>query len=664
MEAIAERENNIFRRGIDELADSSSLTKQEKAMKLVSKMERLVVSREGIETLYKISGELDSAGIFEGTNWETPSTLVPSLVRGTLLAGPPTSTMEVISELRLLAVSLGEYQMSGFTKEQATSFLEDVLVQNLDFALGTLREEARARLRSREVKKVFALFTYMMDHLPLNGIKERLSEEIKMICAQRPVETRKTKDLIKLIKDRIDISSGSESDRELQFFVDAVFHPSPFSEKYPDPKTYASEIKKLSHTDIIKECKTMGQAMEQTGLVSPCHLPLLAHVIGSEDERELVGDCLALSPAGRAEWETHREWLLKFSKEVAMTHSPQSIYGLSRLLNKTLLSRKAVLAGLNNMRGIKVHPVVGRQIIKSLDDSAQNEEPLPHLLSGIVRILGQPLGVGQGNNPTCQSARGISLWSRHAPAKLIDMVITVATQNKLIMRFENSELNSNKLGKGLVDKLDMELDVVSAVLVPHLDKIYNEMMRLASGRGEDPHKWVNPSLYGHWIQVGFASAYNYLSNSIMDYEGFTRLYYSSFHPEYNGGKQMTYPCPIGIFITSAQGEMLGFHAISLLRIGENEEGEMRAYFLNPNNEGRQNWGQEIRPTVFGNGEEAGESSLPFHELASRIYAFHFHPVDHVRGVRKVQAAEINRVRQLASESWGKKYIWSDIPKIW
>jgi len=256
------------------------------------------------------------------------------------------------------------------------------------------------------------------------------------------------------------------------------------------------------------------------------------------------------------------------------------------------------------------------------------------------------------------------MWSQHAPAKLMDMIISVATQNNLVIRFEEQELTSDKLQKGLIDKLDYNLDVVSVILVPHLDKIYNEMMRLASGRGEDPHKWVNPAMYGQWIQIGFISAYSYLTNSINDYRNFVRTFYANFHLDYNGGKQIVYPNPIGIYITSFKGEMVGFHAISLLRINKDPHGEMRAYFLNPNNEGRQDWGQDIKPTVSGNGEMHGESSLPFHQLTARVYAFHYNQMELELHARLVPESTIDRVEALAKESWGKSYVWLDQAKLW
>jgi hypothetical protein len=297
-------------------------------------------------------------------------------------------------------------------------------------------------------------------------------------------------------------------------------------------------------------------------------------------------------------------------------------------------------------------------------DPSSDVSAKQYLLGALIGILGQPIGVGQGNNATCQSARGISMWAQHSPAKLVNMVTTVATANNLIMRFENSDLESTMLGKGLVDQLDHKLDAVSVIMVPHLDKIYNEMMRRASGRGEDPHKWANPEMYGHWVRNGFASAYSVLTNTIQDYKEFVRIFYISYHPEFNGGKVMVYPNPVGLFITTSKGDMLGFHAVSLLRVSENDNGEVRAYFLNPNNEGRQDWGQGIQPTVYGNGERHGESSLPMHEFTARVYAYHYSQIDVKANLENVPEADIEKVETLAKESWGKNYVWSPIKKLW
>ncbi|MEJ2003643.1 MAG: hypothetical protein P8X57_01475 [Cyclobacteriaceae bacterium] len=517
-------------------------------------------------------------------------------------------------------------------------------------------------LSQSELQKIYNLFSFILDKISIDGIKHRLAEEIRMICEQRPVVTRKVRRLIHLVNNRMELIDTEPDDEKLLHYVHAVKSPTPLTRSQPDISDYREALKALNAGELKDEAKALAKPMRSTGLATS-HLAVMLEIL-IDKAPYIVPQALRLNKRGEAEWNRHQDFVIKMITEVVSVHNYQCIYGLARLLERGLLSRNAVKASLNNLRMIRINPEVEKNILMSQVKPSELVTAKQFLIAATIRVLGQPLGIGQGNNSTCQSARGISMWSQHASAKLINMIITVAAQNNLILRFENKDLESIKLGKGLIDKLDYNLDAVSAVLVPHLDKIYNEMMRLASGRGEDPHKWVNPALYGHWIQIGFASAYSYLTNSIHDYDGFIRLLYATVHPHYNGHREMVYPNPVGIFITSKSGAMVGFHAISLLRVQKSPNGEIRAYFLNPNNEGRQNWGQGIKPSVHGHGERHGESSLPFYQLAARIYAFHFNSLESHAHLGEVPESEIQKVRKLSKESWGSSYIWNDLKKIW
>ena len=59
-----------------------------------------------------------------------------------------------------------------------------------------------------------------------------------------------------------------------------------------------------------------------------------------------------------------------------------------------------------------------------------------------MNILGQPLGVGQGNNPTCQSARALSMWAYNDPDYLLQMVAWAARDNEIIIHFEGKPVSS------------------------------------------------------------------------------------------------------------------------------------------------------------------------------------------------------------------------------
>lgn len=41
----------------------------------------------------------------------------------------------------------------------------------------------------------------------------------------------------------------------------------------------------------------------------------------------------------------------------------------------------------------------------------------------------------------------------------------------------------------------VNIDAISLLLVPHLDAIYFELLKLADGRGQDAHKWINPAFH-------------------------------------------------------------------------------------------------------------------------------------------------------------------------
>ena len=55
--------------------------------KLLSSLDLLTDSRDGIQFLFNHIGDLIDAGFFKDTMWEDPERLVPSLVGGTLKAG-------------------------------------------------------------------------------------------------------------------------------------------------------------------------------------------------------------------------------------------------------------------------------------------------------------------------------------------------------------------------------------------------------------------------------------------------------------------------------------------------------------------------------------------------------------------------------------------------
>ncbi len=658
---LSHSSNQIMELFVD-FKEATILTKFDKAQKLFSRIDMISGTREGIEMIYEMIGDLNEAGIFKDTVWSDPSKLVSGLVHGTLKSGHPNSTIEILSELRLQAIAKGAISATTITAEEAESFIQDVFISNLEFVFNDPVEETRLTMSKHELKKAHALFQFLLENTKLKAVKQKLGEEILMLCRQRPVVTEKQRKLIAIIHDKIELDAQNEEDIHLLKFQNSIYQPTDNTATM-NLESYHDLLLTLDDNALAAEAKMMGKSMQEFGLVSRFHAVLLRFLI-EHKQQDMVPACLGLSESGEAKWKKHIAFVTDLIIRIIHPYNHQCIYGLANILELDMFSREVIRTGISNLFSIRIHPSVDERIIKSTVTPGNQVTSIQYLIGALIRILGQPLGVRQGNNPTCQSARGISMWSQFAPARLINMLQTVAVHNDLTFRFEGREIKGSETGKGLVQTLDYNLDAVSVTMVPILDKIYNEMMIRASLKGEDPHKWVNPALYGQWIQIGFASAYDYLWNAIVDFEGFVRIFYAMCHPEYNGGYQLVYPNPVGIYITSPRGEWLGFHAISLLRVEKDPEDKYRAYFLNPNNEGRQDWGQNIKPSVFGFGERYGESSLPLHEFAARVYAFHYNSLEAPGNIENVPDVEIQKVKTLAKNSWGKSYTWLEIKKKW
>jgi len=272
------------------------------------------------------------------------------------------------------------------------------------------------------------------------------------------------------------------------------------------------------------------------------------------------------------------------------------------------------------------------------------------LLADVINVLGRPLGVGQGNYPTCQSTRAISMWAYNEPEVLLRMVAWAARDDEVVMRFEGENVSSRVLGAGLATEPPVDVDAVSLVTVPHLDRIYYEMGRRSAGRGEDPHKWVNAEFHGDHVGHGFRIAVDVYTGGLKDFEGFVRDFYASYHPYYNGNLPVISPQPAGIAVTDSASRFLGWHAITIQRLALDPAKRMRVYFINPNNDKGQDWGQGIVTSTQGNGELFGEASLPVAEFASRLYVFHFDPLE--KGAPEaVPEADVGPVVRLARGSW-------------
>ncbi|KGX94012.1 hypothetical protein N781_02255 [Pontibacillus halophilus JSM 076056 = DSM 19796] len=640
-----------FTTALEQLKQSPPFAKAKYQTDVYQEANRLLQTKAGLELLYQYADQYDESGVFQDGPWEKAEKLQPPLVAGSLQAKGLPMIIEVLSELRMLALAKDKYSHPVVTPSMAEEFLNEVMVLNLDLLFPNASESSRIEKREN-LHLSQQLLQFIIKYLSPKAIVTTLVKEIQRLTAQRPIMINRTVSMIAMAKELLASGDESYEAETLKEYISAIEGPSLLSRQYPQVQRYRIQLKDLSKQELISESKSFATSMRHTGLVAPQHATLVRFL--NRHAPEVLPFALGLNSKGKANLEEHAELVGQVIKTAIYPATKQSIYGLALMLERGVLSSAPVTPGLRRLIELDIRA----DVRNTLFQAAHQGDGLTAntlLLSGVINVLGQPLGVGQGMNPTCQAARGISLWAQHAPGMLLELIPRAARDGDLDFTFEGVQIHSKDLSGGLAPELHKELDPVSLVLVPHLDRIYSEMMTRVSLRGEDGHRWVNPSFYGSWVQRGFSTAIDPITGNIVDYAGFVRLFYATHHPEYNDDYELIYPNPVGIFITNVHGKMLGFHAVSIQRIAKFNE-QYRIYFYNPNNDSSQNWGQGIEPTVLGHGELEGECSLPFHEFVSRLYAYHYNPYEQGESYA-VEDEHVHQVQQLAKASWGQEYTW-------
>ncbi|QGH32622.1 hypothetical protein GI584_00335 [Gracilibacillus salitolerans] len=650
---VETNQTESFKQALQVMEDAVPYAKKMYQSDVLQAAARLMDEEDGMEILYQHADRFDKAGVFEGGPWAEPSHLEPRLVTGSLMDSGMTSIVEILSELRMVAIAKGKYKHEVVTKDAAKHFLDEVMALNVDILFPEETEAARIEGKQKEKNRAEKLFQFLADKLSLASISGKILEEIDDLVAQRPIMVNRIVSMIKDAKKLLKQTIEEKEKRAIKRYVNALSGPTKKSKKYQDPCEYRKQLKEMSDQELEEEAKVFAKSMREKGLVSKHHVVLVRYL--NRHNQKLLPTAMQLNKKGKANLEEHYDIVSDLITVAIHLPMRQSLYGLACMLERGVLSSTPVIPGLKRLIELDLQPEVRKVLLNSINDN-EGITANDIMLAGVISVLGQPLGIGQGMNPTCQTARGISLWSLHAPGYLLELIPRAARDGDIDVQFEGQTIHSKNLHEGLVQDLHEELDPVSLILVPHLDRIYGELVRRSEFRGDDVHKWVNPAFYGDWISRGFSSTIDPMTGSVADYPGFVRLFYATHHPDYNNGYELIYPNPVGIFITNSFGNLLGLHAVSIQRVARDSDGKFRIYFYNPNNDSAQVWGQGITPTVKGHGEYPGESSLPFHEFVARLYAFHYNPYEQ-GDAYAVDNQNVEKVEQLARESWGQKYTW-------
>jgi hypothetical protein len=652
LRAVRER----FEYALDAMAAASSFTRAGHLSRLLVATLRLLACPGGAAAIHAHAHRLDAAGVFAGSDWDHPERLQPELARGSLTGSEDAIAVEALSQLRLLAVACGQHAHPGIGAEAARDFLERSLVLNLDLLGEDYSEAGRFSPAGRHRAAVRALLAYELEQLGGAQVLEALIDEADRILQQRPIDVADVRRMLghaeRLLEREVPDSPQAGRAREL---LAAMRGPTELSAG--SLEDYVDGVARLDDDARRRELAALGESLRRTGLACPAHALVLVDLAERGSRADLV-EALGLDAIGTDSLEPNESLVRGLIAEAVRPETAQCILGLSHLLDRGILFFPPVAPALRRI--MRLEPLA--EVSEHLRGEFGHDDPPPArslLLAGVISVLGLPLGVSQGNNPTCQSARAISLWAQCDPGFLLEMITWAARDGEIDLHFEGSLIRSTELTEGLVEDLHTDLDTVSLLLVPHLDKIYWEMGRRIVGRGEDGHRWINPEFHGWWVHRGFATTIDYSTGGVIDFTGFIRRFHAAYHPDYNNGTQLIYPQPAGVVATDAFGEFVGYHAIAIQRVDRDADDVMRVYFYNPNNEGRQDWGQGIVTSTLGHGEIPGESSLPFDQFCARLYVFHYNERE-LGDWQAVPEAAVAPIAALVRDGWASGRTWHEV----
>lgn len=630
------------------LDESRDFAKLGKLPRLFDIVRRVLLQPEGCLAIEQRAERLEKAGVFLGTDWADPSILLPSLTTFSLQS-PQADTViiEGLSELRLLAVARGEYLHESMSAEQAHHYLTQVLAINLNMLFGEAGEAEREQGKLALVSR--AVVQHVATQIGYEHVIDQLIEEIWRILQQRPIQVSSVRQMITQIAlcridPNVDLGGAGQGAERL---ISSLYGPTQACREDPGIPVYQERLQSMDAVALQSEATGFARSMHDTGLVSPYHATFVRHILESQDA--LLTEALGLSSTGRDCLLCYKDLVHELINEGVYPETAQGLYGLALMLERGILYQPPLAPALWRQARLSICPQARERIRLAYGYQPQ---PKAWLLQGVLNMLGQPLGVGQGNNPTCQSARALSMWAYNDPDYLLQMVAWAARDNEIIMHFEGCPVSSSGSQGGVASEVTLDLDPVSLVVVPHLDRIYAEMGRLCTDRQGDPHQWVNPEFHGWSAGRGFRINVDVATGHLEDLDTFLRHFYASYHPYYNGNQPLIHPQPAGVAVTDSAARFIGWHAITILRVTLDPEEVMRVYFFNPNNDSGQNWGDDVVVSTSRKGERFGEASLPFEQFASRLYIFHFDPLE--RGEpADVGEEELERVISRVHRSWGR-----------
>ncbi|HAQ07806.1 MAG TPA: hypothetical protein DCR24_09880 [Bacillus bacterium] len=593
-----------FDRALHQLMRSSR--EQKKYFQEPVLIEAAILKREksGLELLYKHAPDFEAAGLFLGRSWDEVKTLRPELARGTLASGGNMAAAETLSILRVLAVARGMYIHPDLSSKEANDYLRRLLALNLDLLTMRETEENRLYLIYKEEQEAL-LIRFIAEHCFSPEIFTILDAEVKNLVEQRPIVVSKVTSIVESSKKL----TGSNLSPYPSIYAceQSLFYPSELAKSQGD---YVDKLKNASDFFLLREAVQLRNSMLETGLVSVFQAIFLQYI--SSEKHYLLEVFFGTDSCVREVVRRNFSLIRRLIKTAIRIKTRQSIYGLYRMLERDVFTAE-VITELEQFLKLQADEVQSAGFIRNsaFDPADLNQDST---LAGIISLLGQPLGVAQGFNPTCQATRLLSYLAQKYPQELIRMVTDLRNNGGIVIEFEGQPISSLELVRQeLEDRV--HIDEISAALLPHLDAIYNEIFKRSILRGTSPHKWLNPAFHLAGVLEGFAER--------KQESGFSALFYMFYHPDAGSIINGELPQPADITIYSRNGRPLGIHSILIQRIAVDPSGNVRVYYYNPNNNSHQHWKDGIMTSVSGNGELEGEASVTFDDFLLCLNAFHY-----------------------------------------
>ena len=84
------------------LAEAGDVTKASRLRRVLDGARLVLLQDGGPAAVQEMAADLEAAGIFEGTDWDSPAALIPALSAGTLRSSDADKVVtEIVSDLRL-----------------------------------------------------------------------------------------------------------------------------------------------------------------------------------------------------------------------------------------------------------------------------------------------------------------------------------------------------------------------------------------------------------------------------------------------------------------------------------------------------------------------------------------------------------------------------------